>query len=74
MITVHLRKERYPKVTYNKLMPKKIRPCKILKRINENACLIELPEEFDISPIFKVTDLHSHSTGINNDQMNDNQN
>jgi hypothetical protein len=74
MVMIHLRKERYRKGTYHKLRPKKFGPCKIMKRINENAYLIDLLEDLDISPIFNVVDLHSHSVGTNDDQMDDDQN
>lgn len=54
MFMVHLRKERFPKGIYNKLKLKKIRPCNILKKIHDNAYKVELPNEFDISPIFNI--------------------
>lgn len=54
---VHLHKEILPKGTYNKLKTKKIRPCRIMEKKNDNAYQVELPKDLDISPIFNVSNL-----------------
>jgi hypothetical protein len=57
MILAHLRKERFPRGTYNKLKIKKIGPCKVIRKFGANTYEIELPNGVIFSPIFNVADL-----------------
>jgi hypothetical protein len=41
-VLAHLRKEMFPRETYNKLKMKKIGPCKILRKFDVNIYEIEL--------------------------------
>jgi hypothetical protein len=60
LILAHLRKERFPRGTYNKLKMKKIGPCKVLKKFGSNTYEIELPDGIEISPIFNISNLYPY--------------
>jgi hypothetical protein len=57
-VLTHLKKDRFPRGTYNKLKMKKIGPCKILRKFDANAYEIELPDDVGISPIFNISYLY----------------
>jgi hypothetical protein len=60
LILAHLRKERFPRGTYNKLNMKKIGPCRVIRKFGANAYEIELPNGVRISLIFNVMDLYPY--------------
>jgi hypothetical protein len=60
LILAHLRKERFPRGTYNKL-----------NKFGANAYEIELPDGIGISPIFNIPYLYPYKaeeTGTENEQ------
>jgi hypothetical protein len=60
LVMAHLRKERFPRGTYNKMKMKKIGPCKIIRKFEANAYEIELPDGVGILPIFNIENLYPY--------------
>ena len=49
-----LTKDRFPTGAYNKLKDHKVGPCKILKKINDNAYQLQLPSHVRTSDVINV--------------------
>jgi hypothetical protein len=57
MVWVHLRKERFPEQHKSKLQPRADDPFKVLRKANDNAYEIDLPDTYNVSTSFNVADL-----------------
>jgi hypothetical protein len=60
LFLAHLRKQIFPRGTYNKMKMKKIGPCKIIRKFEANSYETELPDGVGISPIFNIPDLYPY--------------
>ena len=60
LMLVYSRNKRFPIGTYNKLMNKKYGSFQITKKINNNAYVVALPPNMNISSTFNVADLYKY--------------
>nr|KYP76123.1 Transposon Ty3-I Gag-Pol polyprotein [Cajanus cajan] len=56
-VWLHLRKDRFPSKRKSKLSPRGDEPFQVLKRINNNTYVLDLPSEYEVSPSFNISDL-----------------
>jgi hypothetical protein len=61
LVWLHLRKDRFPTLRRSKLMPRAAGPFKVLKKINDNAYILDLPAEYGVSSSFNVADLKPYA-------------
>ncbi|XP_066396062.1 uncharacterized protein [Miscanthus floridulus] len=57
LVWLYLRKDRFPSLRRSKLMPRAAGPFKVLKKINDNAYILDLPADYGVSSSFNVVDL-----------------
>ncbi|PKU64118.1 hypothetical protein MA16_Dca008024 [Dendrobium catenatum] len=60
LVMLRVRRERFTSGTYSKLSPKKIGPFPILRKINDNAYIIDLPASIQTSSTFNVSDIYRY--------------
>ena len=63
LVLLHLRKERFPSRTKNKLMARGNGPYKVVQKVGKNAYKIELSRDMQISVTFNGGDLTPHLEG-----------
>lgn len=59
---IHLTKGRLPTGSAHKSQKKKFGPFEILKKYGPNAYKVNLPPDFNISPIFNVADIYPYES------------
>nr|AAQ72730.1 putative integrase [Petunia x hybrida] len=69
-VWVHFRKERFPNLRKGKLAPRGDGPFQVLSKINNNAYVVDLPSEYQVSNTFNVSDLVPLNVG-NEEVVND---
>jgi hypothetical protein len=57
MVWIHLRKERFHEQHKSKLQPRADGPFKVLRKINDIAYAIDLPDTYGVSSSFNIVDL-----------------
>ena len=63
LVLEYIKRDKFTKGEYNKLMMKRIGPCRILRNFSANAYELEIPTGVGISRIFNVVDLYRYVAG-----------
>ena len=71
LVLIRVQPERFPPGMYHKLHARKIGPFKILKKLGSNAYLIDLPSDFQFSPIFNIEDLTAYQGCMSSQELQD---
>lgn len=69
-VSAVLTKDRFPAGQYNKLIQWKIGPCQVLKRINDDAYQLQLPNHLRTSNVFNVKHLTPYQGDPFGDDLN----
>ena len=70
LVWVVLTRAHFPVSEYNKLRERKIGPCEILQKINDNSYWLRLPSHLKISDVFNVKHLTPYFVDADKDDMN----
>ena len=65
-----LTRDRFPAGDYNKLKERKIGPCEVLQKINDNAYRLRLPSHLRTSDVFNVKHLSPYVEEFDDEAMN----
>ncbi|PKU62691.1 hypothetical protein MA16_Dca028964 [Dendrobium catenatum] len=60
LVMIRVKRERFPPGTYSKLSRRKIGPYAVLKQINPNAYVVDLPKHYNTSSTFNIDDLAAY--------------
>ncbi|RDX73521.1 hypothetical protein CR513_46863, partial [Mucuna pruriens] len=72
LVWVRLQKERFPNLRKSKLLTRGVGPFLVLKQINDNAYVLDMPREFGGSCTFNVSDLSLFDASLDNPNLRTN--
>ena len=72
LVWLHLRKDRFPNERKSKLSPRGDGPFKILKRINDNAYKVDIPQsKYVVDDTFNISDLSPYHGEASDEEDNE---